>query len=113
MHHTYFPGFAAGSLEERHVSDADSFGFLVLPSCTSSRLTLFTVETLSQAVPKSSCDFIWLPQLNMLPLKNSSENKAGLTSTQTPHELTLALLNYFSVFLILTIFLLLTTTVKS
>lgn len=58
----------------------------ILPSC-SSRVAPFTVETLSQ--PKNSCDFIWLPQLTMLPLKNSSQNKATLTSTHTDtHHIT-------------------------
>lgn len=64
-------------------------------SC-SSCLFLFTVETLSQPVPKSSCDFVWQPQLTMLPLKNSSLNKATLagthqtsthTHTQCKHQL--------------------------
>lgn len=53
----------------------------LLLSCSSFCLFLFTVETLSQPVPKSSCDFVWQPQLTMLPLKNSSLNNATLTST--------------------------------
>lgn len=69
------------------ISIAVNPNFHSLPSCSSSCVALFTVETLSQ--PKSSCDFIWLPQLTMLPLKNSSQNKATLTSTQThTHHIT-------------------------
>lgn len=85
------------------ISIAVNPNFHSLPSCSSSCVALFTVETLSQ--PKSSCDFIWLPQLTMLPLKNSSQNKATLTSTQThthtPHYGTLALFYSFSAFLTL------------
>lgn len=54
-----------------------------MSSCSSSCLFLFTVETLSQSVPKNSCDFVRSPQLTMLHLKNSSLNKATLTRTHT------------------------------
>lgn len=63
------------------ISDARVFKFLIFLSCSSSCLVPFTVETLSQPLPKSSCDFIWLPQLTMLLLKNSFQNKATLSTT--------------------------------
>lgn len=46
-----------------------NYRLLNISSCSSSWLCLFTVETLSQSVPKSSCDFVWSPQLTMLHLK--------------------------------------------
>lgn len=52
-----------------------------ISSCSSS--FLFTVETLSQPIPNSACDFVWSPQLTMLQFKNSSLNKATLTNTHT------------------------------
>lgn len=43
----------------------------------------FHSGNIESVVPKSSCDFLCSPQLTMLPLKNSSLNKATLTSTHT------------------------------
>lgn len=71
-------------------------------SWSSSCLFLFTVETLSQPVPKSSCDFVWRPQLTMLPLKNSSLNKATLASVHQSRTQTPALLHFLWTHLSLT-----------
>lgn len=73
--------FCSVDSAQRHISDAENIKYVTLLCCSFPCLFHFTVETLSQPIPKSSCDFVWSPQLTMLPLKNSSLHKATLTST--------------------------------
>lgn len=65
------------------------FSFWGLETATDSSRLLFLspVETLSQPVSKGPRDFVWLPQLTMQPLQNSSHTHTHARDTNIPKSI--------------------------
>lgn len=100
-----FHNFAISIMLKIHILYAKPLRFLILLFLLSP--LFFTVENFSQTIPRSSCDFVWSPQLTMLVLKIALKTRLHLqVHTKEEHTHTHAHMQTDSGFVLFSLYLL-------